>query len=72
MEAGTVRRLSFMEELKLAEAQTPGHKASRGPGDTIILTPVPEHIETDRDRRARIARGVGQTTELSRLMEVID
>lgn len=46
-------RLPLRDELLLAEQQTPGHTASRGPGDTIVLTPKPEYIETQQQSRAR-------------------
>lgn len=54
--AETVRSLTLDEEMKIAEEQTPGHKASRGPGDTIVLTP--EQLTTEQ-RNAQLARRAG-------------
>ena len=59
----TVKTLSWVEELRVAEAQTPGHKASRGPGDTIVLTPIPEFIA--QQRAERLALGIGRDVELA-------
>lgn len=61
-------KLSIQEELALAERQTPGHKASRGPGDTIVLTPIPpEHYEKLREQRTTTA--LAQTSELALSVE---
>lgn len=51
--AETVKSLTLAEEMKIAEEQTPGHKASRGPGDTIVLTP---ERQTTEQRNARLGR----------------
>lgn len=51
--AETVKFLTFAEEMKIAEQQTPGHTASRGPGDTIVLTP---ERQTTEQRNARLGR----------------
>lgn len=61
------RRLSWAEELALAEEQTPGHRASKGPGDTIVLTPVPEYV--DKLRVADMQRRLGQGAELALVLE---
>lgn len=52
--AETVKFLTFAEEIEnRAEQQTPGHTASRGPGDTIVLTP---ERQTTEQRNARLGR----------------
>lgn len=55
MEASQIR-LSLQDELRLAEEQTPGHKATRGPGDTILLTYDPELMEIHRRQRHLVQR----------------
>lgn len=44
MRGETIRtiELSVEEELRIAEEQNPGHKASLGIGDSVILTPKVE------------------------------
>lgn len=65
--AETTRKLSIQEELVLAEQQTPGHKASRGPGNTIVMTPIPEYYEELRAQRTTTA--LAQTSELALSVE---
>lgn len=63
-------KLPIKDELQLAELQNPGHKATRGPGDTIVLTPDPEYVEAERTRKGRIARGMGASTQLAELVDL--
>ena len=62
-------KLAIKDELRLAEEQTPGHVASRGPGDTITLTPRPEYIEEMRQRKLR--QGLGRAGELGDLVDQV-
>lgn len=52
-------KLAIKDELRLAEEQTPGHVASRGPGDTITLTPRPEYIEEMNKKFEEAKAGLG-------------
>jgi hypothetical protein len=61
------RVLSWTEELAIAEEQTPGHTATRGPGNTIVLTPDAEAM--DKLRAGRAARSLGARTALAEFLD---
>lgn len=56
-------RLSWAEELRIAEEQTPGYKASKGPGNTVTLTPTAEYVKEMAAQRTQMR--IGQSAELA-------